>query len=184
MKINGKAITILCLTLFIAVRVLADNKAINKYPDVKAGSPSPIDLPNVRVPFDHIVTGGQPTYDQLKRAGELGFKTIINLRTDAEQPSPAQESSWVKELGMKYISIPVDGAKGLNLENSKLLEEALSRPEDYPLIVHCAGGNRVGALFSLKAFHIEGKSAEEAVKIGEKAGLGYLERVVQKILKR
>ncbi len=179
-----KVLPITCLTLFTALSVLADDKNVIKYPDVKAGSPSPINIPNVRVAFDYIVTGGQPTFDQLKKAGELGFKTIINLRTDAEQPSPAQELSWVEELGMKFVHIPVDGVKGLTLQNTKALASALLNPEDYPLIVHCGSGNRVGALFSLKAFYIDEKGTIEAIKIGEKAGLGSLAPAVQKILKR
>ena len=184
MKVNIKVIPIACLALFIALSVLADNKTINKKLVIEAGSLSPIDLPNVRVPFDYIVTGGQPTFDQLKKASELGFRAVINLRTDAEQPSPAQESSWVEKLGMKYYHIPVAGAKGLTLKNTKTLASALLSPQDYPLIVHCASGNRVGALFSLKAFYIDGKNTIEAIKVGKKAGLTSLESVVQKILKR
>ncbi len=184
MNIHVKIISIVFSVTLVTLNVFADNKTINKVPVIKAGSQSPINLPNVRVPFDYIVTGGQPTYGQLKRASELGFKTVINLRTDAEKPSPDQESSWVEELGMKYVHIPVDGAKGLTLKNTKALTAALLSPEDYPLIVHCKSGNRVGALFSLKAFYIDEKSAIEAVKIGKKAGLGSLQPVVQKILKR
>lgn len=176
-------IPIACFTLFIVSNGFADNNNMNSEPLVKAGSPPPINLPNGRVPFDNIVTGGQPTFDQFKKASESGFKTIINLRSKREMPSPAQESSWVEKLGMKYISIPVSGAKGVNLKNAKLLAKALSMPENYPLIVHCAGGNRVGALFSLKAFHIDGENAKEALEIGKKAGLSSLEPVVQKLLK-
>ena len=184
MNIHIKIISIVFSVLLVALSVLADNKTINKGPVVKAGSPSPINLTNARVPFDYIVTGGQPTFDQLKKASELGFKTVINLRTDKEQPSPAQELSWVEELGMKYVHIPVAGARGITLENTKALASALLNPEDYPLIVHCKSGNRVGALFSLKVFYIDEKSTIEAVKIGEKAGLTSLESVVQKKLKR
>ncbi len=184
MNIHIKIVSIVFTVLSVALSVLADNKTVNKGPLIAAGSLSPIDLPNARVPFDYIVTGGQPTFDQLKKASELGFKTVINLRTDAEQPGPAQESSWVEELGMKYVHIPVAGTKGITLENAKALAVALLNPQDYPLIVHCASGNRVGALFSLKAFYIDGKNTIEAVKIGEKAGLGPLAPAVQEMLKR
>ncbi len=117
MEINIKVIPIACLALpvvlLMALSAFAHNKPINNQLAIEAGSPSPIDLPNVLVPFDYIVTGGQPTFDQMKKASEAGFKTVINLRTDAEQPSPAEESSWIEELGMKYVHIPVAGAKGL-----------------------------------------------------------------------
>ena len=188
MEINLKVVPIACLALpmviLMALSAFADNKPINKQLAIEAGSPSPIDLPYVLVPFDYIVTGGQPTFDQLKKAGEAGFKTIINLRTDAERPSPGQEASWVEGLGMKYIHIPVAGAKGLTLENTKALASMLLNTEDYPIIIHCKSGNRVGALFSLKAFHIDEKSKTESIKIGKKAGLTSLEKAVQEMLQR
>jgi len=187
-EINIKVIPIACLALpvvlLMALSAFAHNKSINNQLAIEAGSPSPIDLPNVLVPFDYIVTGGQPTFDQMKKASEAGFKTVINLRTDAEQPSPAEESSWVEELGMKYVHIPVAGAKGLTLKNTKAFASALLNTEDYPLIIHCKSGNRVGALFSLKAFYIDQKSKIESIKIGKKAGLTSLESAVQEMLQR
>ncbi|GJQ58138.1 MAG: hypothetical protein D8M57_07500 [Candidatus Scalindua sp. AMX11] len=172
------------VVLLVSFPLFADKKVLQKEPLVKEGGRSPLKLINERVPFDDIVTGGQPTYDQLKVAHESGFKVVVNLRTDKEIPSPAQESLWVGELGMRYYPIPVNGAKGISVENANLLEEVLSNRENYPLIVHCQSGNRVGALFALKAFHIDGKSVSESLTIGKRAGLGTLQPVVQKLLKR
>jgi protein tyrosine phosphatase (PTP) superfamily phosphohydrolase (DUF442 family) len=39
------------------------------------------------------------------------------------------------------------------------------------VLVHCASGNRVGAMLALRARWIEGKSAEEALAIGKAAGM-------------
>jgi protein tyrosine phosphatase (PTP) superfamily phosphohydrolase (DUF442 family) len=75
-------------------------------------------------------------------------------------------------------------AKGLTLKNTKALASELLNTEDYPLIIHCKSGNRVGALFSLKAFYIDQKSAIESIKIGKKAGLTSLESAVQGMLQR
>ncbi len=184
MNILIRIFPIACLTFFIAAITSADYKTMRKESLVRKISSPLINLPNGRVPFASTLTGGQPTFDQLKKASETGFKAVINLRTDGELPDPEQESTWVEGFGMKYFHIPVAGAEGLTLENTKLFVEALSKTENYPLIVHCKSGNRVGALFALKAFHIDGKSKEEALLIGERAGLTSLAPAVKKILER
>ncbi len=184
MKILIRIFPIACLTLFIASNVFADYKTMRKESFVRKISSPLINLPNWLVPFDNTLTGGQPTFEQLKKAGETGFKAVINLRTDGELPDPEQESTWVEGFGMKYFHIPVGGAEGLTLENTKLFAEVLSKTENYPLIVHCKSGNRVGALFALKAFRIDSKSKEEALLIGESAGLTSLAPAVKKILER
>ncbi len=178
-------IRILCmiiLTIFIVSNVFADNMIMEKKSFIRTVSSPLINLPNGQVPFDGILTGGQPTLDQIKQAGETGFKAVINLRTDKELPDPEQELAWVEGVGMKYIRIPVAGVEGLTRENTKLFAEALSKSENYPLIVHCKSGQRVGAMFALKAFHIDEKSVEESLAIGERAGLTILTPIVKKIL--
>jgi uncharacterized protein (TIGR01244 family) len=184
MNIWLRIFSVACLTFFITPIASADYKTMRKESFVRKVSSPLINLPNGLVPFENTLTGGQPTFDQLKKASETGFKAVINLRTDGELPDPDQESTWVEELGMTYIHIPVEGVKGLTLQNTKLFAEALSNPENYPLIVHCKVGSRVGAMFALKAFHIDGKSVEEALLIGESAGLTSLAPAVKKIMER
>jgi uncharacterized protein (TIGR01244 family) len=175
-----------CLTLFIVSNVFADNKNITmeKRSFIRQVSSPLINLPNGQVPFDGVLTGGQPTFDQIKQAAETGFKTVINLRTDNELPDPAQELTWVEGSGMKYFHIPISVPEGLTPQNTKVFAEALSKPENYPIIVHCKSGNRVGAMFALKAFHIDEKEIDEALLIGERAGLIKLAPTVKKILER
>ncbi len=168
--------------MFFVSNVFAGNMAMKNEFFVRNVSSPLITLPNGQVPFDSILTGGQPTIDQIKQAGGTGFKTVINLRADNELPDPDQELTWVEDAGMKYIHIPVAGAEGLTLENTKLFAEALSKPENYPLIVHCKSGQRVAAMFALKAFHIDEKSIEESLAVGERAGLTALAPIVKRIL--
>ena len=178
-----------CLTLFVVSNVsnvFADNTSIamDKRSFIRQVSSPLINLPNCQVPFDGVLTGGQPTFDQIKQAAETGFKVVINLRTDNELPDPDQELTWVEGCGMKYIHIPVSVPEGLSPQNTKVFAEALSKPENYPLIVHCKSGNRVGAMFALKAFYIDEKDIDEALLIGERAGLAKLSPAVRKILER
>ncbi len=177
-----------CLVLFIVSNVFAEN--INRTSDKEKESyirlvRSPlINLLNRQVPFDSVLSGGQPTVDQIKQAAETGFKTVINLRTENELPDPDQELTWVEGSGMKYIHIPVAVPEGFTPQKAKVFAGALSKPENYPLIVHCKSGERVGAMFALKAFHVDEKELEEALLIGERAGLIKLAPVVKQILER
>ena len=175
-----------CLTLFIVSNVFAENININmeKESFIRQVSSPLINLPNRQVPFDGVLTGGQPTFDQIKQAAETGFKSVINLRTDNELPDPDQELTWVEGCGMKYFHIPVVVTEGFTPQNAKVFADALSKPENYPLIVHCKSGERVGAMFALKAFHIDEKDIEEALMIGERAGLIKLASSVKNILER
>ncbi len=173
-----------CLALFIVSNVFADNNNITmgKRPFIRHVSSPLINLPNCQVPFDSVLTGGQPTFDQIKQAAETGFKAIINLRTDNELPDPAQELTWAEGSGMKYFHIPISASSGFTPQNAKVFADALSKPENYPLIIHGKSGERVGAMFALKAFHIDEKEIDEALAIGERAGMIKLAPVVKKIL--
>ncbi len=182
MKFYIRMLCMIFSTIFFFSNVFADNMTMKKESFIRTVSSPLINLPNGQVPFDGILTGGQPTFEQIKQAGETGFRTVINLRTDKELPDPAQELTWVKGAGMKYIHIPVAGAEGFTREKTMEFAGAISKPENYPLIVHCKSGQRVGAMFALKAFHIDEKSIEESLAIGERAGLTSLAPIVKKIL--
>lgn len=137
-------------------------------------------LPYGAVPFDGILTGGQPSPAELEAVRDAGFETVINLRRPGERGTQG-EAERVGELGMRYVSIPVAGADGLTEENARALAAALALASG-PVLVHCGSSNRVGALFALKAFHLDGASPEQALEIGRAAGLTRLEGAVREKL--
>ncbi len=138
-------------------------------------------LRNGRTPFegDALLTGGQPTPAQLERAHEDGYKTVINLRRPEEKDNTDPEQ--VRGLGMAYIEIPIDGSADMTEDKARALAEALDKAES-PVMVHCASGNRVGGLFAMKAYYIDGMSPEEALAVGKAAGMTRLEPTVREKL--
>ena len=84
---------------------------------------------------------------------------------------------------MKYVSIPVAGPEALTPETAKAMVAAIEAARG-PALVHCASGNRVGGLFALKAFFLDGKTADEALSLGRAAGLTHLEGTVKSKLVR
>ncbi len=136
-----------------------------------------MDIPNA-ITFEGHLLGGKPDEDHLKAAQANGYKTIVDLRRETEA-GVAEEQALVTELGLKYVAIPIAGADSLTVENAQALDEAL---KNGPAVVHCATGNRVGALFAIRAARVQGKSVEEAMTAGKEAGLSRLEHAVRQIL--
>lgn len=139
-----------------------------------------IEIKNARMPLAGVLSGGQVTEEQLAEAAQLGYRTIINLRTAAE-PLEWDEPARVEELGMRYVSIPIAGIEDVNRENAEHLAEVLDQAER-PILLHCGSGNRVGALFALNARFRDGKDSETALQVGIDAGLTRLEPTVREIL--
>ncbi len=140
-----------------------------------------IDLLNAREPMEGLLTGGQITREQMEEAAAAGYGTIINLRGPGE-PGSWDEAPFAEQLGMSYVAIPITGAGDLNEENARRLAKALDEAKDAPTILHCGSGNRVGALLALKAYHVDGKSADEALKIGLEGGMTRLQGTVEEYL--
>jgi uncharacterized protein (TIGR01244 family) len=139
-----------------------------------------IDLPNACTPEDGLCTGGRPRPEHLQQAQARGVKTVINLCPPSE-PCDYDEAALVRSLGMDYVNIPVAGPPDLTEANARRLGQALGA-NDGPVLLHCASGNRVGALIALKAHFVDGLGAEEAIAAGRAAGLKVLEPAVRNIL--
>jgi len=86
----------------------------------------------------------------------------------------------VDELGMHYVSLPIAGRDAVNFDNAKRLDEVLAQ-FDGSVLVHCAAGNRAGAMLALRA-SLNGASDEVALEYGREAGLTKLEDAVRERL--
>jgi uncharacterized protein (TIGR01244 family) len=141
-----------------------------------------VPVPNARVPIAGVLSGGQPTPDQIAAAGAAGYKTVINLRPDTEKGFE-WEAAAVQSAGMTYVSIPVAGPDGLTKDNVIRIDAALKAAEAKgPVLMHCASGNRIGAVLALRAAWLEGKEPAAALAYGEASGLTHLEPAVRALL--
>lgn len=141
-----------------------------------------IAIPNAKTPTDALLCGGQPTDAQLTEAKQRGFTAIINLRPDAEMMACGfDEAAHVRALGMTYATIPVAGPADLTADKAAQLHAAIQAAGG-PVIIHCASGNRVGALLALVRKHHHGDPAAQALAFGESAGLTALAPLVRSLL--
>ena len=135
-------------------------------------------VPNQCRPENRLFCGGQPTAQQLADFAREGGGCVVNLRPEAEMGG-WDEGATVRGLGMHYVHIPVAGPEDLSRAAASTLADAMREFDEDHLMVHCASGQRVGALVALKAGWNDGLSADQSIEVGRKAGLQRLEPVVR-----
>ena len=127
-----------------------------------------------------LLTGGQPSPTDWAALKAQGVAMVVNLRPDAEMAG-RNEGAEVAAAGMAYIGIPVAGPDALDADNARRLWTLL-KLSDAPVFVHCASGNRAGALLALGAAQSGGMAPEDALEFGRSAGMTSLEPVVRERL--
>lgn len=124
-------------------------------------------IANASIPEKGILAAGQPTGEQLQVLAEEGYKTVIDLRPDAE-PRGYDEAGAAKANGLAYVNIPVTGATLDRAAIDRFVAE-LDKAQR-PVIIHCATSNRVGALY-YAWLREKGIPKAEALAKGKAAGL-------------
>jgi RimJ/RimL family protein N-acetyltransferase/protein tyrosine phosphatase (PTP) superfamily phosphohydrolase (DUF442 family) len=116
---------------------------------------------NYRKINDQIISGGQPTAEQLKSAAEEGLQTVINLATYDPQRSLEDEAGLVKSLGMTYHHIPVDWENPKE-SDFETFERVVGELDGSKTLIHCAANFRVTAFYGLYALKHLGWNEEQA----------------------
>lgn len=136
---------------------------------------------NATMPVAGLVAAGQLTEEQMDALGEMGYRTFVSLRPEAEEGA-GWEEVHVAEHDESFSRVPVAGADGLTRENVERLHSLLEEAGEEGAVLYCSSSNRVGALLALRAHWIEGASPEEALALGRRAGLRGLEGPVTELL--
>ncbi len=130
-------------------------------------SVDPAQIPAYRVIQPGLATAGQPAPEALQKLKEMGFRTVVNLRT--EQEGAAQERTAVEAQGLRYVSVPIT-PDTFSLKDVEAVEKVLADPGAGPVLLHCATSNRVGGVWAVIQSR-KGKSLEEAEAAGREAGM-------------
>ena len=89
----------------------------------------------------------------------------------------------MRELGLQYVHLPINGAGDITLENAQKLADVM-RESARPVLVHCASGNRIGALVALQAGVVDGLGLEAALEKGRGSGLTRMEPLVRALIEQ
>ncbi|WP_298574402.1 sulfur transferase domain-containing protein [uncultured Luteimonas sp.] len=170
--------TLILLTSCAATPETAD--APKPGPGIAAAPESP--LTRFHTPSPGLHTGGRITADDLPALRAAGITRVIDLTRDAETPA-FDEATAVRAAGLAYDNLPISGATDLNRQSVAAFDQLL-RGTQGPTLVHCASGNRVGALAALRAAWLQGADEEAAIAEGQRWGLRSLEGEVRTRLAR
>ena len=112
---------------------------------LRAIEPEETGIVNATSPEPGILFGGQPTYDQLRKLAVADYKTVIDLRAPSEDRG-YDEAAAAKEAGLTYVPIPVTDE---TLADPKTLDRFIEvfNQTEKPVLVHCAAGGRVAAVY-------------------------------------
>ena len=150
-----------------------------------AGDPAPAApdiLGRFARPADGIHAGGRIAADDLPALRAAGIVRVIDLTPDSETPG-FDEAGAVRAAGLAYDNLPIAGAADLDLAAVAAFDQLLRQAQG-PTLVHCASGNRLGALVALRAAWLQGTDDEAAIAEGRRWGLRGLEGEVRQRLLR
>jgi protein tyrosine phosphatase (PTP) superfamily phosphohydrolase (DUF442 family) len=116
---------------------------------------------NYRKVDDQIITGGQPTEEQLKTAADEGCQVVINLAPINPRYSLDDEPGLVRSLGMAYYHIPIDWDNPTPSDFAAF-EQVMNELGEEKTLIHCAANFRVTAFYSLYALKHLGWSFDQA----------------------
>jgi uncharacterized protein (TIGR01244 family) len=127
----------------------------------------PAAIPNYQLLRPGLAVAGKPSAQALAKLKEQGFKTVIDLRSESE--GLADEKASVESQGLRYVSVPIT-AQSFTLADAMKVKGVLEDAGSGPVLLHCASSNRVGAVVAVIEAK-NGKSLEQALEAGKKAGL-------------
>ncbi|MYL27847.1 hypothetical protein GLW02_09195 [Halomonas sp. 22501_18_FS] len=122
---------------------------------------------NYNRPAPFIGTGGQLADGAMAELKGMGFKTVVSLLNPHEGLEAEREAAH--DAGLNFYSISVS-SKAPTEEQVREFAGIVSATGNYPILVHCASSNRVGAMWALYR-HQMGVPAEIALEEGKAAGL-------------
>ncbi len=117
----------------------------------------------------NVISGGQPTADQLKALKTAGGEIVLDLR-DPMEPRPVDEPALVQDLGMEYVNIPVR-AGSLDDTTLEQILAVLRRAGDRTVFFHCGSGSRVGGALIPYFILDQGLEEQDAVDQAMRVGL-------------
>jgi protein tyrosine/serine phosphatase len=104
-----------------------------------------------------------PSKSDLLDLAAQGYNTIIDLENDSR--AIAQEQAWAKELGMNFISMPMDSFQPVDSKKIDSILILLQNPQLSRVLVHCQEGkDRTGLIVGLFRVLVQGWKPGDAYK--------------------
>jgi protein tyrosine/serine phosphatase len=144
---------------------------------VAADTPPNVPIERFQQVDGGLYRGAQPSAAGFKALRELGIRTVVNLRMDADARK-TNEKYIVETLGMRYVHVPVED--GNFFTRSRTIPDAaireffavLDQNESGPVFVHChRGADRTGALVAFYRIARQGWDSQRALSEARQVGM-------------
>ena len=117
-----------------------------------------------------VACGGATTPEAVPELKKMGFASIINLRLPSEPGANVEgEAAAAKTAGIRFFNIPFNGQSPDPAVADKFLE-TITTAGNEPAYIHCAAGNRAGAMWMIKRLVVDhwdtDKAFTEATALG------------------
>ena len=99
------------------------------------------EIPSVVCLNEKFATAGRPRAGAYAKLAQQGFRAVLHLRTAEE--GAGEEREQVEQAGLRYLKIPVVSANP-NPEKVPEFIKAVKDSTNQPMLIHCAGAQRVG----------------------------------------
>jgi len=163
----SRIIALAVVTMLVTSAGLAQDGARQKAPRYS-------ELPNFHKVSERLYRGGQPKARGVKKLGELGIKTIVNLR-GADDVTRAEEAE-AREAGLTYFNISMPGLSRPTHAQVARVMEILSDEQNWPVFIHCKrGSDRTGTIVALYRISNEEWTANQAMTEAKHHGMSWLE---------
>lgn len=155
------------ITSICAVALLVSITAAQSEPRYK-------ELPNFHKVSDTLYRGGQPSGGAAKKLAELGIKTIVNLRGEAELTRQVQKEA--ETAGLRYLNIPMPGLSAPTDDEVARVMAIIDNPENQPVFIHCKhGSDRTGTIAAIYRISHDGWNADRALAEAKRYGMSWAE---------
>jgi tyrosine-protein phosphatase SIW14 len=133
------------------------------------------ELPNFYQVNEHLYRGAQPRSGGVKKLGDIGIKTIVNLRGEAADLSQAEEKE-AKLAYIKYVNIPMAGIGRPTDEQMSQVMAVIDAPENWPVFIHCRrGSDRTGTVVACYRILHDRWDGAKATAEARKFGMSWIE---------
>lgn len=183
--LRGTVLSAVCLAAVVALGGGCALKPSAPLPAAETGAMTQVPasaLEGFVQPAEGLHAGGRIHATDLPALSAANVRHVIDLTPDEETPD-FDEAAAVRAAGLRYDNLPISGPDDLTVANVIAFDRLLEGREGTTL-VHCASGNRVGALAALRAAWLHGADDQSAVEEGRRWGLRGLEGEVRKRLDR
>lgn len=127
-------------------------------------------VPNAARPYPWLVTGGQPDSCALSALAAAGVQDVYDLRA-ADEPRGFDERGMAQSLGLRYHAMPSRPADFNDEKFTAFRHHLLAHGPEHPMFIHCATGNRVGAVLLPWLVLDQGLSDDLALEMAKSVGL-------------